>query len=377
MMVASRPSAEREHPAPAHEAQSARERSSAPIEASVFSLSAMRTMLVALAAGAGLFLAWTAAGTLFLLFAGLLFAALLDACTRGLAKLLPIGRGCNLAIVSLILTIAIAGLLVWSGLSIALQIDQLVHALDQQLHSLARGMAALGLAPASDNGGPTSVSDFVRFLFPNPNQLFGEAQSAFSRAVGGLGDAVIVVLIGLFVAADPATYRRSAVEFLPPRRRQQVGSILDDTALFLQRWLIGQLAAMLLLAILTSVMLMVMGVPSPIVLGILAGLLEFIPYLGAVAGAVPILLLALPLGNSTLLVTMGLYVVIHVVVGNVVMPMIQKRTVDLPPAFALASLTLFGVLFGIAGITVATPIVAAIRHALLRLQHYSVDDAAA
>jgi predicted PurR-regulated permease PerM len=113
------------------------------------------------------------------------------------------------------------------------------------------------------------------------------------------------------------------------------------------------------------------------VLGILAGLLEFIPYLGAVAGAVPILLLALPLGNSTLLVTMGLYVVIHVVVGNVVMPMIQKRTVDLPPAFALASLTLFGVLFGIAGITVATPIVAAIRHALLRLQHYSADDAAA
>lgn len=349
-------------------------RSSATFEPPVFGVS-LRAVLVALAGGAGLFLAWMAAGTLFLLFAGLLFAALLDACTRGLAKLLPIGRGWNLAIVCLILTIAIAGLLVWSGFSIALQIDQLVHALNQQLLALERGMAALGLAPASENGSSASIGDLVRFLFPNPNQLFGEAQSALSQAVGGIGAAVIVVLIGVFVAADPAVYRRGALEFLPLRRRQPVGLILDDTAIFLQRWLIGQLAAMLLLAILTSIMLVAMGVPSPLPLGILAGLLEFIPYLGAVVGAGPILLLALPLGTSTLLITLGLYVVIHVAVGNVVMPLIQNRTVDLPPALALASLTLFGVLFGVAGVAVATPVVAAIRHAVLRLQHFSSDAA--
>ena len=95
---------------------------------------------------------------------------------------------------------------------------------------------------------------------------------------------------------------------------------------------------MLLLAILTGIMLVAMGVPSPLLLGIQAGLFEFIPYLGAVVGAVPILLLALPLGNFTLWVTLGLYAVIHFVVGNIMVPMMQKRTLDLPPAVALASL---------------------------------------
>ncbi len=333
-----------------------------------FSVAAIRMVLVALAGGAGLFLAWMAADTLLLIFAGLLFAALLDACTRGLGKLLPIGRGWNLAIVSFTIAIVIAGLLVWSGFSVARQITDLLDALNRQLHSLERAMAALGVAPSTESGKTSSLGDLVRFLSPNPHQLFGEAQSAFTLAVGGIGEAVIVVLIGGFVAANPAAYRRGIVELLPLRHRQPVGSILDETAMVLRRWLIGQLAAMLFLAILTSIMLLAMHVRSPLLLGIQAGLFNFIPYLGAVVGAGPILLMALPLGTTALLITLGLYTAIHVGVGYVVMPLIQKQTVHLPPAMTLASLILFGVLFGVASVAVATPVVAAIRHAVLRLQ---------
>jgi predicted PurR-regulated permease PerM len=334
----------------------------------------VHAVIVALAGAAGLFLAWTAAHTLFMIFAGLLFAALLDACACGLAKLLPVRRAWHLAIVNLGFMFAIAGLMVWSGISIAVQINTLVSALNERLHAIEQGMVMFGFTPADPD--KASISDIVRFLFPNLHQLFGEAQGAFNQALGGAGDAVLIVLIGIFVAADPASHKRAMLELLPQRQRHRASIILDESALFLQRWLIGQLAAMLLLAVLIWIALAALHVPSALLLGTLAGLLEFIPYFGAAVAALPILLMALPLGTSTLLITLVLYLVIHLVVGNIVMPMIQKRTVDLPPAIALASLTVFGVLFGVASIAVATPAVAAIRHAILRLPQLPAEDAA-
>ena len=279
--------------------QSKQEKSSAP-GVSV----ALTAVLVGLAGGAGLFLAWMAAGTLLLIFAGLLFAALLDACTRGLALLLPLKRAWNLAIVSVIIAIIVAGLLFWSGFSVAQQINDLVRALNQQLHALEQGMAEIGVAPSAD-AGASPIGHLSRLLFPNPHQLFGEARNAFTLAVGGIGQALIVVLIGLFVAIDPAAYRRGIVELLPEHRRLKVAIILDETALYLRRWLIGQLAAMLLLAVLTIIMLAIFGVPSPVLLGIQAGLFNFVPYLGAVIAVGPILLMTLPLGTTTLLVVLG------------------------------------------------------------------------
>jgi predicted PurR-regulated permease PerM len=266
------------------------------------------------------------------------------------------------------------GFVVWSGLSVALQIDQFVQALNKQLQSIEQSVANLGLVPGKEHGEPATIGDLAHILFSNPNQLFGEAQNAFSRTIGGVGDAVIIMLIGVFVAADPLTYRHHFVELLPLRQRKRVGLLLDESATILRRWLVGQFAAMLLLAILTGIMLVAMGVPSPMLLGIQAGLFEFIPYLGAVVGALPILLLALPLGTFTLWVTLALYAVIHFAVGNIVVPMMQKRTLDLPPAVALAALALFGVVFGLASVAVATPLVVAIRHAYLRLRELPADD---
>lgn len=333
----------------------------------------VRAVLVGLAGGAGLFLAWMAANTFFLIFAGLLFAALLDACTRGLGRVLPIGRGWNLAIVCLGFAVAILGLLFWSGYSIALQIDQLLDALNQELHFLEQKMTDFGFAPATASGGSASIGDLFRFLFPNPNQLFGQAQSAFSRTLGGVGDAAIFVLIGVFVAADPVVYRERVLEFLPLSQRQSVAFLLDEVSKTLRRWLIGQLAAMLLLAVLTWIALLALGVPSSFLLGIQTGLLEFIPYLGSVIAAVPVFLMALPLGTFTVVVALGLYAILHILVGMVFVPLIQKQTLDLPPALAVASLTLFGALFGVVGVAVATPLVIVIRQAVLHFRQFSSE----
>jgi len=333
-----------------------------------FSGRTVHAVLVGLAGGAGLFLAWMAANTLFLIFAGLLFAALLDACTRGLAKVLPIGRGWNLAIVCLGFAVVIVGVLFWSGYSISSQIDQLVQALNRGLGFLEGKLADLGFALPATSGHSASFGELFRFLFPNPNQFLGSAQSAFSRTLGGIGDAAVVVLIGVFVAADPTTYRERVLEYFSLDRRRSLALLLDELSKSLRRWLIGQVAAMLILALLTWIALLALGVPSSLLLGIQTGLLEFIPYLGSVIAAIPILLIALPLGTFTVVVALGLYAIFHMLVGAVVLPLIQKQTLDLPPAIAVASLTLFGALFGLLGVVVATPLVIMIRQAVLHFR---------
>lgn len=176
------------------------------------------------------------------------------------------------------------------------------------------------------------------------------------------------MLIGLFVAADPPAYRRSVIEMFPRHRSAQVSLFLDESAYYLRRWLLGQLAEMVLLGVLTVAALSVLGVPSALLLGVQAGLLTFVPYLGAIVAGAPILLMALPLGGTTTLIALGVYTLIHMVVGYGVAPIVQKHLVRLPPAWTLASLMLFGALFGVASVAVATPIVATIRHAVRRLQ---------
>ncbi len=330
----------------------------------------MGAALAMLAGGAGLFLAWMAANGLFLIFAGLLFAALLDACARGVSRFSSFPRGINLAIAIIAITLAVAGLLVWSGFSVAQQIDSLIETLTRQLHALEQSIVNLGVAPSGTGGKPNVAANLVRFLFPDLHQLFGEAQSAFTVTMGGIGGVVIILLIGGFVAADPDLYRRGVLELLPARHRANAGVLLDEMALFLRRWLIGQLFSMLVLAILTWIMLVIMGVPSALLLGIQAGLFNFIPYLGAVIGGVPVLLMALPLGVGSVLVTLALYTVIHVGIAYVLTPIIQKEAVHLPPALTLAGLVLFGILFGISSVAVATPLVAALRHAVLRIREF-------
>jgi predicted PurR-regulated permease PerM len=339
-----------------------------PDTPSAGSATAVQAVVVALLSAAALFLAWMAADALLLIFAGLLVAALLDACTRGLSSLLPIHRGWNLAIVIVAVTIAITGLIVWSGFSIAQQITAVIDTLGQQLQALEHNVSALGVGASSEQSDASAARNLVNFLFPNPHQLFGEAQSAFTLALGGIGEAIIVVLIGGFVAADPGAYRRGLIELLPLRHRERAGFVLDETAIFLRRWLVGQLAAMLLLAILTWIVLFAVGVPNAALLAIQAGLFNFVPYLGAVGGGVPILLMALPLGITPMLVALGLFTLIHVGVGYVVVPLIQKQAVHLPPALTLASLILFGALFGVASVAVATPLVASMRHAYMQLR---------
>jgi predicted PurR-regulated permease PerM len=324
----------------------------------------LSVILIALAVGAALFLAWRTAGTLLLIFAGLLFGALLDACTRGLATVLPIGRAWRLTIVCIIIALGTAWLLVWSGTNLVEQADSLARLIGDQLRMLRGELRSMGIAPPQSAEGPRSLA---QILFPNPGALFGTAFSAFNLASGLLGSIVVVVFIGLFMAASPQTYRRGVLSLLPRERRQRIGEVLDDMAAALRWWLVGQLVAVVLIAMTTWIGLALIGMPGALLAGPAGGARELIPYLGPVIAAVPIVLAAMAQGTTMVLWAFGVHVLIQAVEGYVLAPIIQKRAVDVPPVLTLAAVMLFGALFGALGIALATPLIAALKVAVVRL----------
>jgi predicted PurR-regulated permease PerM len=143
--------------------------------------------------------------------------------------------------------------------------------------------------------------------------------------------------------------------------------VLDEMAEALRRWLVGQFMTMVVIAVSTWAGLALIGMPGALLLGLQAGLVNLVPYLGPVIAAIPILLAAMAQGTSMVLWALGVHIVIQTLEGYLLAPLIQKRAVDLPPVLTLAAVLVFGTLFGAIGIALATPLVAALKVAVVRL----------
>ena len=186
------------------------------------------------------------------------------------------------------------------------------------------------------------------------------AMSAVSSTFGALGNAVIILFIGLYGALDPGIYRRGFVQLLAPPIRNRGNQVLSAVGATLCNWLSAQLLAMAVVGVLTGAGLWIAGIPLAFALGLIAGLLAFIPNIGPVIALAPALLLALPEGQTSVLTVLGIYLGVQALESYVVTPLIQQEKVALPPALVIAVQLLFGVLFGILGLALATPITAAV-----------------
>jgi predicted PurR-regulated permease PerM len=220
--------------------------------------------------------------------------------------------------------------------------------------------------PESTPGKGSDVQSLTQYFLPDPARLFGSARSAFNAALGVVGSSIVVVLVGIFFAASPETYRAGLVTLIPPARRDRVGQVFDEIVNMLRWWLLGQLVTMIMIGISVWIVLSILGIPAALLLGTQAGLFNFIPYLGALVAAVPILLAAIPHGLVVFAWALAAYIVIQTIEGYIVTPLIQDRVVHLPPIATLTAIVMFGALFGAMGIAVATPAAACIRLALLR-----------
>ncbi|MFN4090481.1 MAG: AI-2E family transporter [Alphaproteobacteria bacterium] len=330
---------------------------------------AIRVALVAIAAAAALFLLWQTAGVLLLVFAGLLLASLLDGCARLGDRWIGLRRGWSLALTIVGLVAGTAGILFLGGYNLVAEADALLDHLSDAIETWRGELEVLGMEPDDSGDGAAGL---LQSLVPDPEQLFERVQTAFGTVFGILGDMIVILFVGIFAAAQPAHYARGVVSLFPAHRRPRIASVLAETGHVMRWWLLGQFCAMTLIGLTTWAAMAVIGLPSAALLGLQAGLFSFIPYLGPILGGVPIGLVALGQGWVTLLWAIGVYAVIQTIEGYLMTPLIQRRAVHLPPLLGILAMVLFGALFGVIGVALATPLVAVIRLLVLRLY---VEDA--
>jgi len=295
-----------------------------------------------------LLLAWQGARVLLLVFAGVLLAVLL----RGMATWVAARTGLSslraLAVVCVLSTLFVVGLLTFAAASITQQFSELIDQVPQALEQVRTQLAGnpLGerlLAPLESSGGDAPVT---------PRQVLGVASST----VGAVGTIVLVAFLGLFFAIEPGVYRRGLLHLVPQGPRDRLDEVLVEAGDVLLAWLAGRLFLMAVIGISTWLGLLLLGVPLALALGILAGLLSFIPNLGPVISAVPALLIAATIDPMRAVWVGALYLGLQTVESYVLEPLVVKRTVALPPAANIAFQLLMGTWIGIVGITLATPL---------------------
>jgi predicted PurR-regulated permease PerM len=323
---------------------------------------ALATALIVLSVAVGLFLVWQTSSSLLVIFAGILFASFLDACARSLGSVMPIGRVWRLTLVVIVLTLLIVLGIVWGAGKLPEQARILIRVMDAQLDVLQQRLLSVGVELFGPDGG----RDFSRW-FPDHDKLFGHAQTAVGTTSGILANTLVILFLGLLFSFDPRAYREGFLLLVRPSSRGRVRAVLDEMGSVLRLWLVGQLIRIVLMAACVWLALYLLGLPGAFLLGAQAGLSNFVPYLGPILAAIPVGLVAMPLGTSMLVWAIGIYTIIQSIEGYVIGPLILRQAVELPPAWTLVAIVLFGSLFGVMGIALAMPLLAIGRIAVLRL----------
>jgi predicted PurR-regulated permease PerM len=331
----------------------------------------LATGLALLAAGIAVFLVWQTVSSLLIIFAGVLFAALLDAAARAIAPIFPLSRAWRLTLVLVLLLVLSALGLAWGAGKIPDQIHLLRQVMETQLEVVQKHFLSLGV----DLLGPEAGRDFVRWFF-DLGRLLSNVQVVLGTATSFLTNALIILFLGILFAFDPQSYRESLVMLVKQSYRARTRAVLDEMGNVLRLWFIGQVIRIVLMTLCVWLALYLIGLPGPFVLGLQAGLSNFIPYLGPIVAAIPVALVAMPVGGSVLVWAVVIYTIIQSIEGYVIGPLIQRRAVATPAAWTLIAILLLGALFGVMGIALAMPLVAIGRVAIIRfyVEDYLGDD---
>jgi predicted PurR-regulated permease PerM len=196
-------------------------------------------------------------------------------------------------------------------------------------------------------------------IVPQTGEILGRITGVFSTTLGAVVNLAIVLVMGFYLALDPGQYARGVTALITPRYRERGREVLAALARALRWWLVGRVAAMAVVGVLTAIGLALAGMPLVLALALIAGLLSFIPFAGPILSAIPAVLIGLVESPLTALYVVVIYAGVQFIEGNFATPLIQKRAVSLPPAVLITAQLLFGVLFGFFGVLLATPITVA------------------
>jgi len=308
---------------------------------------ATMTVMVLAIVGAGLLLI-SMMRLVLLVFAATVIAVLFSAVARRIQKWTRLPRGLSLAAAIILLLGIVVGIFYGFGAQLVQQFDTIREQIPSALQAIQRQLDAWGL------GGP--ARDLLSQGSSDMSTIMSRA-GTYALSIGsGLSDAVLVLVGAIFLAADPELYRRGLVKLVPPKAEPVARKAVDDAAGGLRGWMKGEAVAIIVVAVLTGTGLWLLGVPAAIGLGLIAGLMDVVPYVGPIIAGVPAVMLAFTVSPSTALWTIGVFLIVQQIQGNILQPIVQKHAVDVPPAVLLFSVIGMGLMFGFIGVLLAAPL---------------------
>ena len=234
----------------------------------------------------------------------------------------------------------------------------------------APGTTKVVVAQDSTQGPPTSAAIRQRI----DEQFGGLTKYLFpfiSSTLAIVAGFLIIVFLSIYIAADPSMYHAGIMHLFPHRHRKRAGEVLSAMADVLRRWLLTQLIAMVAIGVVTTIALLLLGVKAPFALGAIAGLLEFVPTIGPIMSAIPGITMGF-LDSAQKALYVGIaYLTIQQLEGHILIPLLMKGEMDLPPVLTIFAQALMALLFGFIGLMVAVPLLAAI---IVPIKLLYVDD---
>ena len=307
-----------------------------------------RSTVVVIATFAAAYVLWTLVNLLLLLFACSLVSLILLTITNALRRRTGLPFGIALGISVLGLLALIAGAFAFFGTTLQGEFAELASRLPAAWADVQSRLASSRIGAA--------ILERAQGLAPSGQTIVNGITTALAAVGGAISGLAIVIVGGLYLAAQPSLYAGGLLRLIPRSARSEAAETLDAITVSLGNWLKGQALGMLFVGVATGFGLWLVGVPAAWAIGLVAGLAEFVPYLGIFVAGIPAIVLGFGQGTDTGLWTIGVLIAVQQIQGNLVMPLLQNKMVDLPPAVTIFGIIAAGILFGVAGVLLATPL---------------------
>lgn len=304
---------------------------------------------------------WFTVDILLLVFAAILFAVFLRACSKLLSGSFNIPVGLALLTVLIMLALVLVAMAKWMAPSLIAQAQQLYEAVPQSLDRLYFYLLGFDWFHSVAQTIPP-LQDMV----PEFSKVLTQAQAVFTGVLDVATKLALVLFLGLYLAAQPGVYIRGLITLFPHSKKARVRAVLHELEHTLTMWLLGKLVGMVIIGTTTGMALSFLGVPLAGALGLITGLLNFIPYLGPTFGAIPTLLIAFSKEPMLAVYALLFYVSLQLLESYIITPFVDRRTVSLPPALTITVQVMMGIFFGLIGIMLATPL-AAVAYVLINM----------
>jgi len=290
---------------------------------------------------------WRVSLVIILTFGGIVVAVALHNISAPLGRTLRLPSRISLLVTVAVLAAIAVGFFYFFGTLASQQFSALIDKIPGAVDASRSWLKGSAIGRQALNAMENSSDATMRLLSALP--LAG-------GILGGLGETILVFVVGIYFAADPSTYIAGVVKLVPARRRERASQILEAIGEALRKWLIGMTLDMLLLSVMTGIGMWMIGVPLPLALAVLSGVAVFVPYIGPLVATIPGLLLALSVRPILALYAAIVYLIVLTIEGNISQPLLQRWTVSLPPIVNLLAILVFAPLFGLWGAVLATPL---------------------